>query len=139
MGKTAFSGKHNELTEKIIGAFYDVYNELGYGFSEKVYENALAISLRELRATVEQQSPITVYFANQIVGEFICDLLVDDKVMLELKSVKMLNDQHEAQLFNYLKATDVEVGLLSNFGPKAEFKRRVFDNGRKGSLSWVRR
>ena len=100
----AFSGKHSEATEKIIGAFYAVYNELGFGFSEKVYENALAITLRELELDVEQQAPITVYFA----------------------------DQHEAQLFNYLKATRLEVGLLLNFGPKDEFKRKVLTMIAKG-------
>ena len=139
MVEKAFSGKNSELTEKIIGAFYAVYNELGFGFSERVYENALAISLCKLELDVEQQAPITVYFADQIVGEFLADLLIQGKVILELKSVKTLTDQHEAQLFNYLKATRVEVGLLLNFGPKAEFKRRVFDNDRKGSLSWVKR
>ena len=138
MEKKTFIGKHSELTDKLIGAFYDVYNELGYGFSEKVYENALVIVLRKLGLNVEQQSPITVYFADQVIGGFVVDLLVEDKIILELKSVKSLNDQHEAQLFNYLKATKIEVGLLLNFGPKAEFKRRVYDNERKGSLSWVK-
>ena len=139
MEKKAFSGKSSELTEKIIGAFYEVYNELGYGFSEKVYENALTISLRELGLNVDQQESISVFFSNQVVGEYIVDLLVDTKVILELKSVKTINEQHEAQLLNYLKATRIEVGLLLNFGPKAEFKRKIFDNDRKGSLSWIKR
>lgn len=135
MGKTAFSGKHNELTEKIIGAFYGVYNELGYGFNERVYESALVISVRKSGLGVEQQVPITVYFSEQVVGEYTADLLIDDKVMLELKSVKFINDQHEAQLYNCLKAAKIEVGILLNFGPIAEFKRKIFDNDHKGTLS----
>ena len=118
MGKTAFSGKHNELTEKIIGAIYGVYNELGYGFNERVYENALVISVRESGLGVEQQVSITVYFSEQVVGEYTADLLIDAKMMLELKSVTCINDQHEAQLYNYLKATKIEVGIWLNFGLK---------------------
>lgn len=137
MKATAFFGKHSDLTEKIIGAFYEVYNELGYGFAEKVYENALCVALRRIGLTVEQQSPITVYFFGQVVGKYLADLLVNDKVIVELKAVQSLTAQHEAQLLNYLKATRIEVGLVLNFGPKAEFKRKVFDNARKGSLSWT--
>ena len=135
--KLQFQGKHSEITGKVLGAFFQVYKELGYGFSEKVYENALAILLRELGLTVEQQVSITVYFQGQIVGEYIADLIVNGVVLLELKAVRNLIDQHSAQTLNYLKATKIEVGLLLNFGPKAEYKRKVYDNERKGTLSWV--
>ncbi len=133
-----FSGKHSDLTEKIIGAFYKVHKELGFGFSDKVYENALVIALSAMELTVEQQVQLKVYFAGQVVGEYIADLMVSNVVLLELKSAKSISEKHEAQLLNYLKATEIEVGLLLNFGPKAEFKRKVFDNKRKGSLSWTK-
>ncbi|MBM3145485.1 MAG: GxxExxY protein [Chloroflexi bacterium] len=136
--QTPFSGKHSDLTEKIIGAFFAVYKELGFGFSEKVYENALLIALRAVGLIVEQQVALTVYYAGQVVGEYVADLLVNGVVLLELKSAKSLTEQHEAQLLNYLKSTEIEVGLLLNFGPEAEFKRKVFDNERKGSLSWTK-
>ena len=131
-------GKHADLTEKIIGVFYKVYNTLGYGFSEKVYENALAIELRKLGLKVEQQARIVVYYEGEVVGEYQADLVVNGAVIVELKAARQLADEHEAQLLNYLKATPIEVGLLLNFGPKAEIKRKVYDNERKGSLTWVR-
>jgi GxxExxY protein len=131
-----FEGKHAELTEKVIRAFFKVYNTLGYGFAEKVYENALTIELRKLGLKVEQQKSITVYYEGSIVGEYVADVIATDVVMLELKAVRQLTDEHEAQLLNYLKATPAEAGLLLNFGPKAEYKRKVFDNTRKGSLNW---
>jgi GxxExxY protein len=130
-------GKHADLTEKIIGAFYKVYNTLGYGFSEKVYENALAHELRKLGLQVEPQARIVVYYDGEVVGEYQADLVVNGVVIVELKAVRQLTEEHEAQLLNYLKATPIEVGLLLNFGPKAEIKRRVYDNERKGSLSWT--
>lgn len=133
----AFQGKHSVLTEKIIGCFYAVYNELGYGFSEKVYENALMIALKEMALDVNQQLPVMVYFKGQSIGEYIPDLVVENMVLCELKSTKNIAEQHEAQLLNYLKATEIEVGLLLDFGPKAEFRRKVLDNERKGSLSWI--
>ncbi|MEW6557351.1 MAG: GxxExxY protein [Elusimicrobiota bacterium] len=123
--------KYKELTEKIIKAFYQVFNTLGYGFLEKVYENSLLIELKKMGLKVVTQSPIKVLYDNQIVGEYFADILVDDKVIVEIKSAKILIDEHEAQLLNYLKATDIEVGLLLNFGPKAEIKRYAFDNLRK--------
>jgi len=132
-----FAGKYADLTEKIIGAFFKVYNKLGYGFSEKVYENALALELRKLGLRVEQQKPIVVYYDDQVVGEYFADIVVNGIVIIELKAVRKFLEAHEAQLLNYLKATTVEVGLLLNFGPKAEFKRKVYDNDRKGSLAWV--
>jgi len=123
--------KHEALSEQIIGAFYTVYNALGYGFLEKVYENALAIELRRLGLRVECQRPITVYYRGHVVGEYFADIVVDGAIILELKAVRTLSKEHEAQLLNYLNATDYEVGLLLNFGPKAEIRRKVFDNERK--------
>jgi GxxExxY protein len=139
MKNPVFIGKHSDLTEKIIGVFYSVYNELGFGFTEKVYENALVAKLRQDGMKVEQQAPITVNYLGEIVGQYIADLVVEGEgmVLVEIKSVKALKDQHDAQLLNYLKATKTEVGLLFNFGSKAEFKRKIFDNSRKGSLSWT--
>ena len=133
-----FEGKQSELTEKIIGAFFRVYNQLGYGFSEKVYENAMVLELRKLGLNVEHQKPIAVYYGERIVGEYFADILVNEAVILELKAVKQLLEEHSAQLLNYLKASSVEVGLLLNFGPKAQYSRKVYDNERKGSLNWVR-
>lgn len=134
-----FQGKYADITDKVLKAFFQVHTELGFGFSEKVYENALAILLRELGLVVEQQKPIKVYFHGQVVGEYIADLVVNGVVLLELKSVKYLIDQHSAQLLSYLKSTELEVGLLLNFGPSAVFKRRVLDNEVKGSLFWTKR
>ena len=132
-----FVGKYADLTEKIIGAFFTVYNRLGYGFSEKVYENALVLELRKLGLKVEQQKWITVYYDSQVVGKYLADIVVNEAVLIELKAVRQLLKEHEAQLLNYLKATMIEVGLLFNFGPKTEFKRKVYDNDRKGSLTWM--
>lgn len=123
--------KHSELTERIIGVFYAVYNELGCGFLESVYENAMAIALTEAGLAVRQQAPIPVYFHGQLVGDFKCDLLVEGCVILELKAVRDIAPEHIAQTLNYLRATEVEVALILNFGEKAAFKRLVFDNERK--------
>lgn len=131
-------GKHKELTQQIIKGFYAVYNRLGYGFLEKVYENALAIELRKAGLTTVQQAPIKVYYAGTVVGEYYADLLIEDVVLVELKAVRALAPEHEAQLLNYLKATPCEVGLLLNFGPKPDIKRKVYDNERKGDLTWWR-
>jgi GxxExxY protein len=132
-----FVGKHSDLTEKIIGAFFDVYNELGYGFSESVYENALLLELGNNGLRVEQQVPIKVYYHGQAIGQYWADILVNDAVILELKAVRQIIEEHEAQLLNYLKATQYEVGLLLNFGPKAQHLRKIYDNSRKGSLNWI--
>jgi GxxExxY protein len=129
--------KHTDTTELIIKAFYKVYNTLGYGFLEKVYGNALAIELRKLGLDVNQEVRIAVYYGGEVVGEYFADLLVVGAVIVELKAVKRLLEEHEAQLLNYLKATRYEVGLLLNFGPKPEIKRKAFDNSRKGSLRWL--
>lgn len=125
--------EHEELTQRIIGAFYQVYNELGQGFLESVYLNSLAIALGDIGVRVEKEQPITVHFRGQTVGEFRSDLLVEGRVLCELKAVSSIDPAFEAQLLNYLRATDIEVGLLLNFGPKPEFKRLVFNNGRKKS------
>ncbi len=130
--------KHEEITDKIIHAFYRVYNTLGYGFLEKVYENAMAIELRKMGLKVVQQARIVVYYEGEEVGDHNADLLVEDLVIVELKAARVLEDSHEAQLLNYLKATTIEVGLLLNFGPKPQFRRKVYDNELKGDLSWTR-
>ena len=123
--------KHSELTEQIIGAFYTVYSTLGYGFLEDVYVKALIIELKNRGLTPNAEQPIEVYYANQLIGKYYADVVVNDLVIVELKAVKTLIAEHEAQLLNYLKATPYEVGLLLNFGPKPETKRRSFDNSRK--------
>lgn len=123
--------KHAELTEKIIGIFYDVYNELGYGFLESVYEESLAIALSEAGLTIERQVPVPVWFHGQSVGQFRADILVASSVLLELKSARTLEAAHEAQLLHYLKSTEIEIGLLLNFGVRPQFRRLLFDNVRK--------
>lgn len=132
-----FEGKHSELTGKILGAFFQVHKDLGYGFSEKVYENALAINLTELGLSVVPQQHLYVYYHGQRVGEYIADLIVNKVVLLELKAAEKIAEDHAAQLLNYLKATNIEVGLVLNFGPTAEFRRKIYDNDRKGDLSWI--
>jgi GxxExxY protein len=122
---------HAEITDKILKAFFHVYNTLGYGFLEKVYENALAMTLRKWGLDVIQQHPISVYFEGIRVGEYFADVIVVERVIVELKAAEGLCEAHEAQLLNYLKATDIEVGLLLNFGPKAQFKRKFFTNDKK--------
>ena len=117
---------HEEITDRIIGGFYKVYNELGYGFLEKVYENALRIELVRMGLRVDTQRPISVYYESQVVGEYFADLCVEDSVIVEVKTAEGLSRAHEAQLTNYLKATAMEVGLLLNFGPKPEFSRKIF-------------
>lgn len=131
---SAVSASHlpfQDLTEQILAAFFRVYNTLGYGFLEKVYENALLIELERAGLSAEAQRPITVRYGGQVIGEYFADLLVEDKVIVEIKASKSLAAEHEAQLLNYLKATEIEVGLLLNFGPKPEVRRRGFDNSRK--------
>jgi len=123
--------KHKETTNIILRSFYEVYNELGDGFLESVYENALYIVLTEYGLCVERQKGINVFFRGTMIGDFKTDLIVDKKVIIELKAVRALDSAHEAQLINYLKATNIEVGLLLNFGRKPEFKRFVYDNNRK--------
>jgi GxxExxY protein len=137
--KKPFEGKHADLSEKIIKVFYQVHTELGYGFSEKVYQRVFGIALRESGLIVNEQIPIKVYYHGQVVSEFFGDMLVNDVILLELKAVKSILDEHEAQLLNYLKATEIEVGYVLNFGSSATFKRKVLDNDRKGSLRWTKK
>ena len=113
-----------QLRKEVIGCCYDVQNELGAGFVEKIYENALVIALREAGLKCAPQVAVSVTFRGQIVGEFFADILVEDKLILELKAVRELLGEHQAQLINYLKASDVEYGLLLNFGkPRLEIRR----------------
>jgi GxxExxY protein len=123
--------KFEELTGKIIGSFYDVYNELGYGFLESVYEKSLMIALTEAGLNVQQQAPVLVWFRDHKFGDFKADLLVEKSVLLELKCARVLDRAHETQLLHYLKSTEIEVGLLLNFGTRPQFRRLVFDNERK--------
>jgi GxxExxY protein len=120
--------KHSETTGAIIKAFYKVYNSLGFGFLEKVYENSLVIELTESGLAVEQQRPILVHYRDHLVGEYFADLVVNDCVIVELKTAEALSRAHEAQLINYLRATNFDVGLLLNFGQSAEYKRKIFEN-----------
>jgi GxxExxY protein len=120
-----------ELTGKIIKVFYKVYNTLGYGFLERIYHNAMILELIAAGLKVETEKSIAVYYGGKVVGSFACDLVVEDKVILELKATECINEAHEAQLTNYLRATSIEIGLLLNFGRKAEFKRKYFSNKNK--------
>ena len=125
--------KHSDITEQIIGAFYRVYNTLGHEFLEKIYENALAIELKKQGLSIVQQAPIKVYYDDGLVGAYYADLLVSDSVIVELKAVEALADEHHAQLLNYLKATEISVGLLLNFGPESEVRRKVFETARNSA------
>ena|SRR5687767_11982411 len=125
--------KHEERTEQIIKAFYKVYNTLGYGFLEKVYLNALYIELVASGLKVDKNKKVLVYYNGQIVGDYCSDLTVEDAVICELKTNESLSGENESQLINYLKATDIEVGLLLNFGKKPEIRRKIYDNDKK---SW---
>ncbi|MDZ7291694.1 MAG: GxxExxY protein [candidate division KSB1 bacterium] len=122
---------HEDITEKIIQAFYKVYNTLGYGSLEKVYENAVAIELRKMGFKVEQQKRIKVYYEGQEVGNYESDLVVENLVIVETKAKESLREEHEAQLVNYLRAPKKEVGLVLNFGKKPEFRRKIFANDLK--------
>jgi GxxExxY protein len=123
--------KHRELTNKIIGVFYEVYNELGHGFLESVYETAFEMALASSGVPVLRQIEVPVWFRGKKIGDFTADMLVDKRVLLELKAGQALSKAHEAQLLNYLRATRIEVGILFNFGMTPEFKRMAFDNSRK--------
>ena len=123
--------KHGDITQKVIRVFYEVYNELGHGFLESVYEKSLEIALNSKGLKVCRQIEIPVSFRGQLVGDFSADMLVEGCVLIELKAARSLDTSHTAQLLNYLRATDIEVGSLLNFGVKPEFKRLIFDNPRK--------
>lgn len=120
--------KHSELTELVIKSFYKVYNTLGFGFLEKVYENALASELTKSGLYIEKQKRINVFYDNEKVGEYFPDIIVNNILIIELKASEILKEEHELQLINYLHATDIEVGLLLNFGKRPQFKRKVFSN-----------
>ena len=122
---------HKDLTEAIIKTFYEVYNELGYGFLEKVYQNSMHLELKARGFKVEAQKQIKVYYKGQEVGEYYADLVVNELVIVELKAAEVIVEEFEWQLLNYLRGTNKEVGLLLNFGKKPEFKRKVFENSRK--------
>jgi GxxExxY protein len=122
---------HQELTKSIIGIYYDVYNELGYGFLEKVYHRAMIIELNKNGYEVEHEKKIEVFYKNEVVGIYIPDLIINKSVILELKCVEYLIEAHENQLINYLKATDCEVGLVLNFGKDPQFRRKIFTNDLK--------
>lgn len=119
---------HQDVTEKIIKAFYNVYNSLGFGFLEKVYENAMMIELISMNLTCEKQKQLEVFYKNLKVGEYFADIIVEDKVIIKLKAAEALIPEHQAQLLNYLKATQLEVGLLLNFGKTPQIKREIFQN-----------
>jgi GxxExxY protein len=122
---------HKEITNKIIQWFYKVYNDLGFGFLEKVYERALFIELETSGLYCVKQKPIKVYYNEQIVGDYFADIIVNESVIIELKSAESLCEEHELQLINYLKATEIEVGLLLNFGKDPLFKRKLYTNDKK--------
>ena len=123
-----------ELTWKIIKVFYKVYNTLGHCFLEKIYHNAMIIELVAAGLKVETKKPILVRYFDDIVGEFEADIVVEETVILELKAKDALHEAHEAQLLNYLRATEMEVGLLLNFGREPKFKRKFFSNANKASM-----
>lgn len=127
--------KYTEITEFIIKAFYKVYNTLGYGFLEKVYENAIYIELLKMGLKVEKQKPIKVLYDEREVGAYFADLCIENSVIVELKAAECLCEEHECQLINYLKGMAMEVGLLLNFSKRPEFKRKVFSNPVKSSKS----
>jgi GxxExxY protein len=122
---------YHDITDKIIHAFYAVYNTLGYGFLEKVYERAMCIELKRMDLIAEAQKNIKVNYTGYEVGDYFADIIVNNKVIVELKAAESICEEHEAQLINYLKATNLEVGLLLNFGKKPEFKRKIFMNQNK--------
>lgn len=118
---------HSDITARIIKAYYTVFNKMGYGFLEKVYENALLIELRKANLNCKAQMPIQVYYDQVEVGYYVADIIVNNKVIIEIKAAESLCEEHEIQLINYLRATNIEVGILLNFGKKAEFKRKVYN------------
>ncbi len=125
--------KHGELTREIIKAAQNVHNTLGYGFLEKVYHNAMALELRKAGFNIASEQPIRIHYDGQVIGEYYADIVVDDKVILEIKALQTIGPVHETQLVNYLKATDIDVGLLLNFGKSLEVKRKIFETARQGT------
>lgn len=125
---------HSDITSEVLSAFYDVYNELGYGFLEKVYQNALFNELTQRGIHCQKEYPISVYYKGMCVGDYYADIMIENKIILELKAVKSILPEHLAQLNTYLRATDAEVGLLLNFGLEPQKKRIVFTNDRKNRI-----
>jgi GxxExxY protein len=134
MAAPASSLKHSELTDRIIGIFYDVCNELGHGFVESPYAESMLITLEEAGLKAEREIPVPVWFRGRRVGQHYADLMVESNVLLELKAARTLESADEAQLLPYLRATEIEVGLLPNFGSRPQFRRLLFDNERKKIL-----
>jgi len=124
---------NKETTDKILRAFYIVFNELGFGFAEKVYENALMYEMQKMGLQCDNQLPIKVFYKQMQVGVYYADIVVENKVILEIKACGSLIEEHEAQLLNYLKATEIETGLLLNFGKEPQFRRKVFSNSNKSN------
>ena len=124
-----------ELTGRVIKVFYKIYNTLGYGFIESIYHNSMIIELVKEGLSIETEKPISVYYGPNVVGTFSADLVVEEKIILELKAKESLHSAHEAQLTNYLRATDVELGFVLNFGKEPEFKRKYFSNEKKRRLA----
>lgn len=122
---------NQEKTSLILKCYYKVYNTLGFGFLEKVYENALFLEMNKMGMNCRKQVPFTVFYNGEEVGNYFADIIVDDDIIIELKAAESLCEEHDHQLINYLKATNIEVGLLLNFGLKPEFRRKVFTNDRK--------
>ena len=129
--------KHQDITNLVIKAFYNVYNILGYGFLERVYERSMMIELRSLGLICERPKLLKVNYKGFNVGEYFADIIVETKVIIELKAAESLVEEHSAQLLNYLRATEIEVGLLLNFGKEPKFKRLIFDNQFKSPLRSV--
>ena len=125
---------HHSITNTILKVYYEVYNELGHGFLEKVYQNAMCFELKARGLKVDSQKEIKVYFKQQLVGEYYADLIVENKVIIELKVTEVLMNAHVAQTINYLKATPIEIGMLLNFGSEPEFKRLIYTNNKKSNL-----
>ncbi|KLT69483.1 MULTISPECIES: GxxExxY protein [unclassified Flavobacterium] len=126
---------HGEVSKPILSVFYDVYNELGYGFLEKVYQNAMYLELKSQGYEVEAQKQIKVYYKNQIVGEYYADLIIEGSIIVELKACECLLSSHISQLLNYLRCTRIEVGLVLNFGETPDFKRLIYTNNRKTNIN----
>ncbi|MEO8665457.1 MAG: GxxExxY protein [Ignavibacteria bacterium] len=122
---------HKEITDKILKCFYEVYTKLGYGFLERIYKNAMHYELNSSGIMCESEKQIKVFYKGNLMGDYYSDLIVDNKVIVELKTCESLREEHEWQLINYLRSTDIEVGLLLNFGKKPEFKRKLFTNNLK--------
>src|SRR6266850_4300471 len=136
--KPAGALRYSEGTERIIEVFFAVYNELGCGFLESVYEEAMAMALCEAGLRAQRQFPTPVWFRGRQIGDFRADILVEELVLVDLKAARAIDVAFEKQLLNYLRATQIEVGLLLNFGSKPEFRRFVFDNSRKQTRVYPR-